>query len=417
MIMTDTDNYYDTALMTDVELLAEAQSYVLGLDVNRNQWDWRGDQIQDVEAIKASGREFVILEAVWGLDVMPHFKDWYPRFIDRGFFVMAYGFMNGSLPGDRQANLLLDTVRPMWERAGYISPLWYDVERFNGDLSSLAQRRAAVIAWMNAIRRVTRAGMYSRKGSWTTMVANMAIESDMLGWVASYNPLHIEPDIPIGWTREQTLFQQEGLANSTSHQWVQPIPGVSGDVSSDKFFGTLEQLWALAHVSVPEPDPEPIPDPGDDDMTKDEIILGLQAVRSKAREIEDAVADLIGSVIDLDTGGGTPPPPPPPPPPATDETVMMEIKEDPRAKTWCFQVWNSNQGRLVEKRNGSQFPIMQEYLTEGGKRLTYNKGVQVRLLPDLVNADGSVDYMELYKVFGDHGQRLFIKRPDLMKLD
>ena len=97
----------------------------------------------------------------------------------------------------------------------------------------------------------------------------------------------------------------------------------------------------------------------------------------------------------------------------------MQVKADPRAKTWVFQVWNEIQGKLVEKRNDVKpvgKPIMQEYFTKEDKRLTYALGTQLRFLIDPEDADGSIDYMELASVKGDRGQRLFMARPDLMKL-
>jgi hypothetical protein len=138
-------------------------------------------------------------------------------------------------------------------------------------------------------------------------------------------------------------------------------------------------------------------------------------------DITDALAKVNSAITEME--GETPPEPPPtpPPPPPTPpaNTVQMQVKADPRCKTWCFQVWNETQGKLVEKRNKVEpigYPIMQEYFSQEGKRITYSKGTVLTFFPDLVEADGSVDYMELALAKGDRGQRLFVARPDLMKL-
>jgi hypothetical protein len=178
-------------------------------------------------------------------------------------------------------------------------------------------------------------------------------------------------------------------------------------------------------VPVP-PEPEPIPEPEENmpDITKVKAARdALVEIYAKADEAATNLNDFIAEYEAQPPAPPVPPVPPTPPPPEPPATTWeMLVKpaqaDDPRTKAFCYQVWNSTQGRLVEKVNANGKYIMQEYLSMGGARLTYNRGVKVRVYREIIDteADGPIDYHELYVPLGDRGQRLFLLKADLMKL-
>jgi GH25 family lysozyme M1 (1,4-beta-N-acetylmuramidase) len=214
----------------------------------------------------------------------------------------------------------------------------------------------------------------------------------------NYNP-NDNPPLPnqLEWLMYQRSYRHliDGLPDPT--------------VDLDDFNGTIEQMRAYFGAPEPTPEPEPIPVPGDD-MT---AIDDLKAVRDRMIVIDDDLQGILVSMTDAITRleAGVPPPPPVPVPVPPD-ILEMEIKRDPRTKAWCYQVWNANQGRVVEKKNAAGKPIMQEYEPTN----TFSKGVRVRVYKSIVDADGDDDFYEICAMFGAHRERLFLMKDHLMKV-
>ena len=200
---------------------------VLGLDVNYNQYG----ELTDPAATRVGGRDFIIFEATWGLQKSIIFDNW-PRYLEAGFILLAYGFFRGDQDGNDQADFLLNTVAPMYEAQGFWMPLFADVERFNGDTSGITLRQSRLRDWVNTIRGATLPGVYSNSNEWQLLTANMQLDPDVIGWVAHWTSS--DDFIRPNWGAE-TYFHQYGIARV--HAWVPPVPGVSGDVSVDRFLG------------------------------------------------------------------------------------------------------------------------------------------------------------------------------------
>jgi hypothetical protein len=269
---------------------------VYGIDLNR----FRRNDLLDAHKIKAAGYDFAIIEATWGLSQPESFSYFWPRCLDAGLFLFAYGFFCGNISGADQADLLLNRVYPMWQACGYKTPLAGDVEPFTTDTSTLSERQENWQDWLDGIRSTVTPMEYSNQPSHQTLLGNMSLPADCLGWAAHYANTNL-PRLPVGWSRNQTKFHQYGIA--TVYPWCPPVPGMKSVVDVDKFYGTLEDLHALALLDLPEPpppDPIPIPIDGDEDMA---------TILEKIAEIKAVYPDAPVMInVNLSEGTGTPPP-------------------------------------------------------------------------------------------------------------
>jgi len=363
---------------------------VEGLDINRFQ---RGE-VLDPAAIYASGRRFIILEAVWGLWVPPSFAEFWPPLLDAGFIMLAYGFFRGDQGGSAQADLLLETARPMFEAQGFWMPLFSDVEPFTGDTSTVGQRVGNWRAWVNGIRSEITPGAYSNIPSWQSMMANEPLPPDCLGWTAHYadtsNPL-----VPANWPRSQTPFHQYGVAKK--YPWCPPVPGMASDVDVDRYYGTLEQLWALGSDAPIPPEP-----PGDNPM----LLEHIEQAQLLAAELSTLLDTIHSEASEVPVPTPEPPPPPPPPPPPAEETVNVKVTREPKA---VAQYSLSN--------NGSGNPIMEPYPRGGtsDQRITWNTGAIVKVAATKVQGDGG-RFWKIAERNGRAGETLYFKEDDVAKV-
>lgn len=375
------------------------------LDMSRYQLN---DTINPKE-IKAAGYVGVILQATYGVYVDVGFSHFWRMFLDEGFIIMTYHLFWATLNGVDQAHKHLETIAPLWQAADAKWPAWNDIEVRDG--VPIPTRQARAEDWRREIRKETTPGTYCSYSLWNELMGGISL-GDQLGWQAAWNPYY--DFIPCrNWKLELIKLRQNGVARK--HDWVDIVPGCSGDVDVNEFRGTLEELYQLAGETPPE-----LPPPPEDNMS---ALEKLKAARDKLvvldGELDSAIVTLNAGIEELEAGSPPAPTPTPGPQPSPN-TVRMRVKADPHCKVWCFQVWNAEKGKLIEKRNSVEpvgQPIMQEYFDDDDKRTTFNKGLVLTFLVNVVNADGPIDFMELADTRGDHNVRLFVKRIDLGKLE
>lgn len=374
------------------------------IDISRYQ---RGE-IVDIKAIKAAGIVGVIIQATYGLYLDSAFPLFWRMFLDEGFIVMTYHLFWAALSGVDQAHHHLETVMPLWTASGARYPAWNDIELRDGITNAARITRAT--DWKRAVAKETEPGVYCSESLWNELMDGTPL-GDQFGWCAAWNRWEAF-NLPRGWTYEQTIMRQNGVARK--HDWVEPVPGITGDHDRDDFFGTMVDLKDLNRLGEGTP-PPPIPPEPEENMS---VLDKLKAARP---QLVSALDNLDKAIVELEAETPQPPPPSPPtPPPPTVRTVRMQVKADPHCKVWCFQVWNETKGKVIEKRNDVLpvgQPIMQEYFDDDDKRTTFNKGLILTFLKDLVNADGPIDFMELANAKGAHDVSLFVKRTDLSKLE
>lgn len=349
----------------------EPVDIVEGLDLNRFQ---RGE-VLDPAAIYESGRRFIIIEATWGLWVPPSFSEFWPPLLDAGFILFAYGFFCGDLSGEEQADLLLNTIAPMYNAQGFWAPLFSDVERFVGDESNVIERTGNWRDWTGRIRQVCRPGVYSNIPSWNVLMENEPIPDDCISWAAHHSGT-VTPLLPPGWRRE---FHQYGIA--TKYPWSPRVPGMASDVDVDRAYMTLDRLRALAqNVQVPPEEP-PM-------STILEDVAQAKVLAAQLEVLLDQIEQKASEEV----------PPPPPPPPSTD--ISIRITRDGQANAFYSTV-----------RDGVGKPIMRIYPSDSSpasERIQFAEGSVLRALPDKVVASGGGRFFQLTQHQSPRGDVLYI---------
>lgn len=372
-------------------------SIAWGLDVNSNQ----DGEIKDPNLTYAAGYRFVILEATWGLRAMPTFSKFWPKFLDAGFIVLVYGFMQGNLSGADQAELLLETARPCYDAQGLWMPAGFDVEPFNGDVSTLSQRQRCIIDWATVIRTVVHPKTYSNIPSWQKLTNNMPLPEYILEWSAHWaNTLN--PLVPTGWPRRPPEFHQDGVANLSPnpYSWIGKVPGISGDVSRDKFYGSMDDLRALGTpISAPPTEP-PVYDlqPVVDAIENQTEVLLDELVSQTAQ-----LASIKGLLENGGGGGGTTPPP------STTWRHVNVIRSQGHANAYFIDDYNHPDPPKEPK------PIMAIWPSNGsdpGERIQFeSKNNPFDVYKDRTLADGGSYYWRIaeheYAGKGDNLPALF----------
>ena len=371
-----------------VAALSAPPPVVEGIDLNKYQ---KGEFV-DPQAAYDSGIRFIIAEACWGLDERPTFYEFWRKAVDINLPVIPYGFFRGDQDGVAQAEYLLELSQPMWEAQGFVTPAFADVEPFVGDTSTPAIRIPRFVAWTNTIRKVTRPGAYSNIPSWQALMNNFVLADDVIGWAAHYTPYWESFLVPVGWKRENVKFLQYGIARV--HSWCPAVPGLTGDVSRDKFFGTEEELKSLFVEIVPEPPPG-----GNMELIKaieDAIVLNAQLTT----QLEEVLR-----LAELEPTPEPEPPPPPPPPPSGD--IKITITKDPRSNA-----------HFAKRYNDVGKPIMEIYPSSSSptsERIQFKLGTVLKAKTDKVVADGGRKYFQLTQHFGRAGEALYIYDKEAVK--
>lgn len=228
-----------TRLARSLELIVSPQSFVMGVDISH----WNSSV--DFVAMKAAGFEFVIIKATEGnyyLD--PEFQVRWQQALSAGLIVGPYHFFRSNVDGVAQAEYHLNAVHPLMEATkNKMIPSANDVETADGVSVSLRQTR--VLAWNNRVAQefIRDPLCYSSPYLWSTLCNNMPM--DATSWVAHWTSAAL-PTWMTGLTTEDRKFWQIGVY--PTYSWVPAVPGVSGSVDVNKFFGTLADLQEFVGI-------------------------------------------------------------------------------------------------------------------------------------------------------------------------
>lgn len=371
----------------------------------------------------AAGWKLLIMRASIGLTPDALFDYFWRAGHDAGMYMIVYHLVYPGISGYSQASVFLKTIEPMLTAINGHSAAVRDVE-VSGDV---AEWRKAITEFGIVVRPKLITGDYSSVFKWKSCTNNMPVPG--FAWNASWSNL---VNVPSFAPAAQTILRQIGVY--LKHDWVPRPPGINEDIDVDYWMGTESSLRNFLGYDTPQPPPPPPPSDLEarvinlenkvnildaeqkkmqDDLTDDEVMIANHEVSISNHQI--LIVNLRKDVDDL--MGSEPEPPGPQPNPETWEmTVRPADEEDQRAKVYCFQVWNEDQGKVVEKRNKEQKPIMQEYLDDDGKRITYDRGDKVVTYKAITDTDGSTpDCYKIYNYFGDHRVELFLLKTDVIK--
>ena len=219
--------------------LAVQPFYVLGVDLSH--WN----EIVDFQALKAAGYVFVILKATEHTSfVDSKFSVRWPQALDAGFIVGTYHFLRMNYGGANQAEHHLRIIDPLLKATdGKIIPPASDIETLDG--MSTAARQETIRRFDDKIQGelAVDALAYSSPALWRQIAENMTL--DCIGWCAHWTSA-LAPIWPSGWPVSKRLFWQFGVY--PKHSWVAPVPGVSGEVDVNRFFGTLNDLRTFVGI-------------------------------------------------------------------------------------------------------------------------------------------------------------------------
>lgn len=369
--------------------------------------DYQKNEILDVEAIKAAGYVFAIVQASRGLWAHPNFVEFCKPLVDSGMPILTYHLFLATLSGVDQAQFHLQTVAPLWRLQGFAMPVGNDIELRDGVAVSVRVTRKQDFS--HEIGKLVRALEYCSPALQKELMGDVQLSQDVIGWVAHWINA-AEPAIPGGWSKAQTLFWQYGVA--TKYPWCPAVPGMKSDVDVNYFFGTIEDLYKLAGTVVPEPppgggDPPPIPDP-EEEMTKAEIVARIDAMKTDIAEDVAELDVLREEVLSLPEGGTTPPPAPSP------TTRSFRITKDK-----SLAHWHKDEKHGGFNQKGKPIMIIYEnprYIYGNEKEApNVNSGQVVTITKDaLIAADGSNPgpWYTIANKKGQAGEVLFIDSQD-----
>jgi len=208
-----------------------------GLDLSH----WNANEKIDFPTLKANGIDFVILKATEGTGfVDPTFEYKYKTALEAGLIVTPYHFFRGNYGGADQAKHCVNTLGSLGflDAIEYVPIIWDDVESSDG--VTLDQRRNRLLASLQTIEGLGfQGGVYSSPYYWNSLIGSVSWITNYWQWVAHWSSVSY-PTLPLGWTKEKTLFWQNGIY--PAHSWVEPVVGASGNVDHNYFFGDLAYL-------------------------------------------------------------------------------------------------------------------------------------------------------------------------------
>ena len=219
---------------------------IRGLDLSH----WNDDNNIDFVALKANGIDFVILkvtEATYFTD--DTFKTKYERALAAGVIVMPYHFFRSNYGGTAQAKYCIDALKTLGflDAISYVPIVWADVETSDGVGVSTRRNRLRIFLEEVEIQGF-QGGVYSSLSYWNTLIGTVTWISKYWQWAAHWTSANY-PSLPINWTKEKSLFWQNGI--HPAHSWVETVIGASGNVDHNYFFGTLADLKALLKFTIP----------------------------------------------------------------------------------------------------------------------------------------------------------------------
>lgn len=230
-------------------------TYVKALDVARYQ------EVAEVnyQAAYAAGYRLVIIKATEGTNYLDPMFEWHwQHALDAGFYIMLYHFFLGNTSGGNQADWFLSQTVKCRSALLNRTAAWNDIERNPGlPAVPIKTRRSYAQSWYATIKAsMSRAGVYSSPALWAELMGNDSIANYGDGWLAHWINAKT-PTIPPGWTDAATRIWQTGVY--PTYPWVEPVPGVTGTVDVDRWFGNEQSLRDyLGYVDAPPAPVDPL---------------------------------------------------------------------------------------------------------------------------------------------------------------
>lgn len=374
-------------------------------------------------SLVAAGWKLVIMRASIGLLPDGLFDYFWRAAYDSGMYMMVYHFGYSTYTGESQGSVFLKAIEPMLTKVDGHSAGVLDVEA----PGLVTAWRKTILDFHSLVKTKLLTGDYSSVSKWLSCTNNMPVPG--FAWNASWSNII---NVPSFAPAAQTVLRQAGVY--LKHAWIPKPPGVNEDVDVGYFMGNEQTLRKfLGYDDTPPPPP-----PSNLETRVITLESKVSTLESKVGTLENKVgtlitenraehqkmeSDIANLRVDVNALQQGQPNPDPDPDPEDENTWTMTVRpekpDDPRTQAWCFEVWNENRQELVEKRNDVQpigKPIMQPYLSSNGKHITYARNDPLVTYKALVDTDGSTpDCYEVYKQFGDHRERLFVLKTEVMK--
>lgn len=201
--------------------------------------DYQRDKIISVQAMRDAGYLFAFVQVNRGLWVHPNLMAFCAPLFDAGFPILTYALFYGTISGEEQADFHLNNAYQIWQRQGMKLPAMLDIELRDG--VSVGTRVTHTEDWFRIVREEVEPVKYCSPSLNNELLGGYPLGS-VIGHVAHWTSA-IEPATPTGWTKEKTRFWQYGVA--TKYPWCPAVPGTTGAIDVDYFFGTHEELIAL----------------------------------------------------------------------------------------------------------------------------------------------------------------------------
>lgn len=224
-----------------------------GVDISSYQGD------VDFVALKASGRDFVIIKASEGnLLVDDKFNESWPKAKEAGLVRGAYHFLRpdlGNAPED-EAKAFVQTVQNAGLETGDI--LFVDVERVTQNHGNGPDPTGEIVyRFTDEVQAITgqKCPIYSNLDGLQSFGINYDRNRDVGLWLAEPSASELPPP-PAGWP--VVAFWQHGTAQAGE------VPGVASSCDLDTFNGDMAALAAYGRQDgggQPNPAPEPAPGP------------------------------------------------------------------------------------------------------------------------------------------------------------
>jgi lysozyme len=204
---------------------------VRGVDVSSYQ------RTVDFARVKGDGRQFVIVRVTAGTNVDTQFATNWPAAKRAGLVRGGYQYFYPSQDVDRQADLMIAQLKG----AGYTEddlPPVLDIETSDGLPAATVVARGK--RWLARVE----AGLAVRPMVYTAAFMSGVLGTNFSGyplWVANYGVTC--PELPAGWTK-WVAWQDSSTGR---------VAGVTGNVDTDVWNGTLAELMAFARASHVRP--------------------------------------------------------------------------------------------------------------------------------------------------------------------
>jgi lysozyme len=229
---------------------ARAAVNIKGIDVSH----WQGTI--NWTSVKNAGYSFAFMKATQGNTYNdPTFATNISGATSKGIYVGAYHFCDlntdttNPLDPVNEANHFLAKIKPYYQTGMYLPPV-ADVEGFPSGMTT-AQLKAFTSTWVQAFSDTIyysigmRPIVYTSKSKATSLYTNAVAGSHEL-WLAWWKGTGVTSppvasDTP-AWGIWQ-FWQWSDGADSVAQS--QPVPGISGNVDRDVYYGTLDQLKNL----------------------------------------------------------------------------------------------------------------------------------------------------------------------------